>query len=89
MDEKIGSDIEEAKEMLLEITEDRSIPRNIRSNVKEALDKIEEKKIEGLHLSSAIYLLDDISNDINMPSHARTTIWEAISMLESIKERIE
>ena len=34
-----------------------------------------------------MYILDDISNDINMPTHARTEIWQIISELESIREK--
>ncbi|MGL6298455.1 MAG: UPF0147 family protein, partial [Methanobacteriaceae archaeon] len=35
--------------------------------------------------STVISMLDEISNDPNIPIHARTLIWEILSKLESIK----
>ena len=37
-------------------------------------------------MSSAVYDLDAVSNDINMPAHARTLIWNILSELEALKE---
>mgnify|MGYP001626446687 CR=1 FL=1 len=59
----------------------------------------DEKKIAGLiakqklgsqadyiiRVSEAIYNLDSVSNDINLPPQARTSIWNILSLLESIK----
>ncbi|MEK6821351.1 MAG: UPF0147 family protein [archaeon] len=41
---------------------------------------------EDVAFSRAIYLLDDVSNDINLPPHSRTDIWTIISELEALKE---
>jgi hypothetical protein len=72
------------------VIEDRGVPRNIRRVVEEAKNKVSDKSGDlGVNLSRAIYLLDDISNDINMPSHTRTEIWTIISELEAIKEKVK
>ncbi|MBU2100385.1 UPF0147 family protein [Candidatus Micrarchaeota archaeon] len=79
-------------ELMEAVMQDSSVPRNIRRVVEEAKTKIESKKELkelDLHVSSAIYLLDDISNDINMPAHTRTEIWTIISELENLKEKIK
>jgi hypothetical protein len=76
-------------ELMDEVIQDTSVPRNIRKVVEEAKTKIENKKELDLNISAAIYMLDDISNDINMPSHARTEIWKIISELENLKEKIK
>ena len=66
---------------------DNSVPRNIRKAVEEAKNKIGANSEDiGVSISSAIYVLDDISNDINMPSHTRTELWTLISKLEAIRE---
>lgn len=79
-----------ALEMMKDILEDRSVPRNIKAAVEKARDKLlNESEEPALRISSAIYDLDDISNDINMPSHARTQIWEIISELEFIREKVK
>lgn len=89
MIDRIKNDVNEVKDMMQELMEDRSVPKNIRNAVKEAFDKINVEKPDSVAISAAIYSLDDISNDINMPSHTRTAIWEIISRVESIKENIK
>ncbi|HNV00864.1 MAG TPA: UPF0147 family protein [archaeon] len=78
---------EDIIEMLESILNDRVVPRNIRAKVEEALSKIKQNTVTTL--SEAIYLLDDISSDINMPDHTRTDIWQSISMIESAKEKLK
>jgi len=72
-------------QMLQHISEDNTIPRNIRRVADEtkALLMNEEKSI-GLRAAEAISTIDEISNDPTMPVHARTRIWELVSQLESI-----
>ena len=89
MEPEIKRELEGAKELMKELLEDRSVPRNIRAAVQSAVDKLEAEELNAVSFSAAIYDLDDISNDINMPSHARTTLWEIISELERIKEKIK
>ncbi len=78
---------EDIIELLESILNDRLVPRNIRAKVEEALSKIKQNTVTTL--SEAIYLLDDISSDINMPDHTRTDIWQSISMIESAKEKLK
>ncbi|MFH1664438.1 MAG: UPF0147 family protein [archaeon] len=73
-------------ELMDSLIQDTSVPRNIRKVVDDSKQKIENQKELSVNISSAIYLLDDISNDINMPAHARTDIWTIISELEKLKE---
>ncbi len=75
-------------ELMESILSDTSVPRNIRKAVEEAKNKIldSNEKID-IRVTTSIYLLDDVSNDINMPSHARTEIWQIISELEAIREK--
>lgn len=89
MDERIKKGLKEAIEIMREIIEDRTVPRNIRKTVSDALEKVDKNKPTTVDCSMAIYLLDDISNDINMPAYTRTSIWTAISRLESVKEHIK
>lgn len=76
-------------ELLEAVISDRGVPRNIRGQVEEAKKKIEVNSDDPVNYGSAIYFLDDISNDINMPSHTRTEIWTLISQLEAIKEKLK
>ena len=57
--------------------------------VEEAEKKVSAKELKIEDLSTAVYMMDDISKDLNIPSHTRTDIWEIISKMEAIKERIK
>ncbi len=82
-----NEDIEDIVDMMDAVMEDRSVPRNIRAAVDEAKRKVlDEKEDFGVRITAAIYVLDDISNDINMPAHTRTEIWGIISKLEHAGE---
>jgi len=65
---------------------DTSVPKNVRGVIMDAKEKLNSKDEYTIRISSAIYNLDSISNDINLPPQARTMIWSVLSMLESIKE---
>ncbi len=65
---------------------DTSVPKNVRNAVSEAKQKLNEDGEYTMRASSAIYNLDSVSNDINLPPQARTIIWGVLSVLESIKD---
>jgi len=78
---------DEMLEIMGEILSDRAVPRNIRAKVEEAIGKVRQNNATSM--SEAIYLLDDISNDVNMPDHTRTDIWHIISLVEEAKEKMK
>ena len=47
--------------------------------------KLEEYSIS-VRAANAISSLDDITQDPNVPSFVRTSLWQAVSVLESIRE---
>ncbi|MDR2623714.1 MAG: UPF0147 family protein [Methanobrevibacter sp.] len=72
--------------ILKHIMENTTVPRNIRRAADES-NKILDKGDKDLtvRVSEVILILDNISNDPNIPVHARTLVWEILSKLESIK----
>jgi uncharacterized protein len=72
-------------QMLQHIMEDNTIPRNIRRVADETRGVLmDDSKTIGLRAATAISMIDEVSNDPNMPVHARTRIWELVSQLESV-----
>jgi len=71
--------------MLQHMMEDNTVPRNIR-RVADDTRKVltNESQALGLRAATAISIIDEVSNDPNMPVHARTRIWELVSQLETI-----
>jgi hypothetical protein len=74
-------------DMLDDLVADTSIPKNIRKALSDARDRLRSVDEDGVKVSAAIYLIESISDDINMPAHARTQIWSIIGELESTKQR--
>ncbi len=69
-----------------QLAEDTSVPRNIRRgalNARELL--LKEEDALDVRAASAIFILDDLANDPNIPHHGRTLIWNVISQLETVK----
>lgn len=77
--------IKQCLQVLDSITNDSSVPRNIRRSVNEIIDILNNKS-EPLFLraASSISILEDVSNDPNLPLHTRTLIWNLSSQLETI-----
>jgi uncharacterized protein (UPF0147 family) len=77
--------IKQCVEVLERIMSDDTVPRNIRrsaESVKSTL--LNEQDSEAIRAASAISVLDEISNDPNIPLHTRTLIWNVASQLETV-----
>ena len=73
-------------ESLAELADDSSVPRNIRRGAQSAKDELTKIRVAAdVRIESAVYVLDDLANDPNLPTHGRTAIWSIISNLESIQ----
>ena len=78
----------QALAVLAQITNDTSVPSNIRRAASEAVDILEEKgdATPAMKASNAISTLDEISQDPNCPLYARTKLWNIVSILETIRD---
>ena len=80
-------DVEEVISKIDEVVADYSMPKRIKValvQIKNDLSK--ENKHRDVVITSAIYTLDEITNDVNIPMHAKTVIWDIISDLEALKK---
>ena len=82
--------LKDIAELMEPIIEDTTVPRNIRNKINEAKEKIITKEGEkAVNIANAVYTIEEVSNDINMPFHIRTELWSILSELEAIKEKIK
>ena len=81
-EEKIAQ-IVSLMEMMLE---DSSIPKNIKRAVESAKKNLQGDEDPVVKAGGAIYNIEEVSEDINLPQHARTQIWQILSALENIKD---
>ena len=72
-------------ELLKQLNEDITVPKNIRRGAMEALNTLQNEEQDlDVRAASAIYILDELANDPNIPLHGRTMIWGIISKLEAL-----
>ncbi len=83
----IETKIKQISDILDQLAEDTSVPRNIRRGAVNAKELLLKSKDElDVRIASAIFILDELANDPNIPLHGRTLIWNIISQLETIKQ---
>ncbi len=79
------SKIQPVIEMIDAVLEDSSVPKNIRKALADAKMRLRGNEDVIVRVGAAIYLIEPVSEDVNMPAHARTQIWAIISALEAVK----
>jgi uncharacterized protein len=78
--------VQKAVQLLVELADDASVPRNIRRGALSAKGELSKPRVAlDVRIASAVYVLDDLANDPNLPTHGRTAIWSIISNLESLQ----
>ena len=79
-------EIRRAVELLNTIIEDSAVPRNIKNTCREAIARLNKKEeAEHIRAGAATCILDDLSQDPNLPFHTRAQVWEIASVLETVK----
>ncbi len=75
--------VKQVIDILDNLAEDTSVPRNIRKGATDAKARLmDTKNAMDVRATSAMMILDDLANDPNIPLHGRTLIWNIISQLE-------
>lgn len=76
-----------AMSTLNQLATNPSTPRNIRKNIAELIEGLKSDKYSiSVRAVNTISLLDDVTQDPNLPSYVRTSLWQVVSTLESIRE---
>ena len=79
--------MKEAIETLNQIASNNSTPKTIKKSIIDLVgDLSKEEDSSSVRAANTISLLDDVTQDPNMPSYVRTQLWQAVSKLESIRE---
>ena len=72
---------------LNQIATNPSTPKNIRKNISDLIEELKSNEYSiSVRAANTISSLDDVTQDPNMPSYVRTSLWQAVSILESIRE---
>ena len=85
--EEVKKAFESVEELLNGMMSDRGVPRNIKRVAQKSINELhKEDETPGVLSSNVMYMVDDLSQDPNIPFHSRTTIYRIISILEKIKD---
>jgi uncharacterized protein (UPF0147 family) len=70
-----------------QIATNPSTPRNIRKSITDLIEGLKDGEYSmSVRAANTISLLDDVTQDPNLPSYVRTSLWQVVSTLESIRE---
>ena len=78
------SEINDVLEVLEELQDDSTVPKNVRSKIQMIVDALNEDSEVSIRVNKALHILDEISDDANLQSYTRTQIWSIVSMLEKL-----
>ena len=87
-DEKQNKEsMKEAIDTLNQIASNSSTPKTIKKSITDLIADLNNEEYSlSVRAANTISLLDDVTQDPNMPSYVRTQLWQAVSKLESIRE---
>ncbi|SVD93038.1 uncharacterized protein METZ01_LOCUS445892 [marine metagenome] len=70
-----------------QIATNPSTPKNIRKNIGDLIEGLKAGEYSvSVRALNTISSLDDMTQDPNLPSYVRTSLWQAVSTLEGIRE---
>ena len=79
--------LDDAMSSLNQLSTNPSTPRNIRKSITSLLEELKSEEYSmSVRAANTTSLLDDLTQDPNMPSYVRTSLWQIVSMLENIRE---
>ena len=78
---------EEVINLIQQVANDRTVPRNIRSKCEESIESLKDEKEDiAVRINTVISNMDEISNDPNIPTYTRTQVWNIVSIMESMQK---
>ena len=87
MSEENNQAMESALQKLNQLATSHSTPKNFKKTISDLIIELQSDEYSmSVRAANAISSLDDITQDPNVPSFVRTTLWQAVSVLESIRE---
>ena len=79
--------MQDAIDTLNQIAASGSTPKTVKKSITDLIAELNDVEYSlSVRAANAISLLDDVTQDPNLPSYVRTQLWQAVSKLESIRE---
>lgn len=85
---RMEENLEPIADALRQVAADKSVPNNIKRDCKECIQILKNEDEElSVRVNSCTSILDEVSNDANIPMYTRTQVWNIVSMLESVSRK--
>ena len=79
--------LKDAIQILEQIAANHATPKTIKKSTIDMVNSLKsDEDSMSVRAANATSMLDDITQDPNMPSYVRVSLWQAVSKLESIRE---
>ena len=79
--------LEMAIQTLTQVAASPTTPKNIKKNLTDLITNLKSGQDPvSIRAANAISQIDDVTQDPNLPSYVRVTVWQAVSTLESIRD---
>jgi len=76
-----------AMQTLNQLATSHSTPKNFKKTISDLINDLKSEEYSvSVRAANAISALDDITQNPNIPSFVRTSLWQVVSTLESIRE---
>lgn len=76
--------IQEIIDVLQELLEDSSVPKNVKNKLQSTVEVLREDAEASIRVNKALNELDEVADDTNLQSYTRTQIWNIVSLLEKL-----
>ncbi len=80
----MNEQIEEIVEILEELRDDNTVPRNVKEKVRLTIGVLKSNNEVTINVNKALQELDEIADDPNLQAYTRTQIWNIVSLLEKV-----
>ncbi len=80
----MNEDISQAIEVLEEIRGDSGTSKGIRDAISKAIDELKNNSETKAGIHKALAALDELADNPNIESYARSQIWNVVSLLETL-----
>ncbi len=82
--EIIQQQMNETVQALTILKDEEGVPKNVRIKLESILTILNEESEPSLKIGKSLHILEEISEDLNLPSFIRTQVWNVSSMLEKL-----
>jgi len=81
-----SEEMQDALEILEDLKDDNTIPKNVRSAIERVITSLNDEKSDmSIRIDRAMQELDEISSDINLQPYSRSQLWHITSVLEKFQ----